>query len=99
VSQTESIDFAKWGPVRRERMSPLRRTVSRRMIESWATIPKINQFDDADITNLLALRKKHATAYEKKGSHLTLTSLLVKIVGSRLQKYPMDNASMDESTN
>jgi len=34
VSQTESIDFAKWGPVRRERMSPQRRTVSRRMIES-----------------------------------------------------------------
>src|SRR4029434_10587087 len=54
--QSESIDFAKWGPIRRERMSPLRRTVSRRMVESWTTIPKINQFDDADITNLLAVR-------------------------------------------
>ena len=38
----ETIDFAKWGPVRREKMSPLRRTVSRRMVESWTTIPKIN---------------------------------------------------------
>lgn len=99
ASQTESIDFAKWGPIRRERMSPLRRTVSRRMIESWTTIPKINQFDDADITNLLALRKRHAPAYEKKGSRLTLTSLLLRIVGSALQKYPRANASMDESTN
>jgi len=68
------------------------------MTESWTTIPKINQFDDADITNLLALRKKHAPAYEKKGSHLTLTSFLLSIVGSVLQKYPRVNASMDEST-
>src|SRR5262245_18216709 len=99
ASQIESIDFAKWGPTRRERMSPLRRTVSRRMTESWTTIPKINQFDDADITNLLALRKKHAPAYEKKGSRLTLTSFLLRIVGSALQKYPRANASIDESTN
>ena len=47
---SEAIDFAKWGPIRREKMSPLRRTVSRRMVESWTTIPKINQFADADIT-------------------------------------------------
>jgi pyruvate dehydrogenase E2 component (dihydrolipoyllysine-residue acetyltransferase) len=96
--QSESIDFAKWGPIRRERMSSLRRTVSRRMVESWTTIPKINQFDDADITNLLTLRKKHASAYEKKGSHLTLTSFLLRIVGNALQKYPRANASIDEST-
>jgi pyruvate dehydrogenase E2 component (dihydrolipoamide acetyltransferase) len=96
--QTDSIDFAKWGPIRRERMSPLRRTVSLRMVESWTTIPKINQFDDADITDLLILRKKHASAYEKKGSHLTLTSFLLRIVGNALQKYPRANASIDEST-
>ena len=98
AQQSESIDFAKWGPIRRERMSPLRRTVSRRMVESWTTIPKINQFDDADITNLLTLRKKHASAYEKKGSHLTLTSFLLRIVGNALQKYPRANASIEEST-
>ncbi|HKX51685.1 MAG TPA: biotin/lipoyl-containing protein, partial [Candidatus Binatia bacterium] len=35
----EVIDFSKWGPIRREKLSPLRRTVSRRMLESWTTIP------------------------------------------------------------
>jgi len=69
------------------------------MVESWTTIPKINQFDVVDITNLLTLRKKYASAYEKKGSHLTLTSFLLSIVGSTLQKYPRVNASIDESTN
>jgi pyruvate dehydrogenase E2 component (dihydrolipoamide acetyltransferase) len=96
---SEPIDFAKWGPIRRERMSPLRHTVSRRMIESWTTIPKINQFDDADITDLLAVRKKYAAAYEKKGQRLTLTSFLLKTVADALQKYPRANTSLDEGTN
>jgi len=95
---SEPVDFAKWGPIRREKMSPLRRTVSRRMVESWTTIPKINQFADADITALLALRKKHAAAYEKKGAHLTLTSFLLLVLGRALKKYPRANSSMDEST-
>jgi pyruvate dehydrogenase E2 component (dihydrolipoyllysine-residue acetyltransferase) len=94
----EATDFAKWGPVRREKMSPLRRTVSRRMVESWTTIPKINQFADADITALLALRKKHAAAYEKKGAHLTLTSFLLAVLGKTLKKHQRANSSMDETT-
>jgi pyruvate dehydrogenase E2 component (dihydrolipoamide acetyltransferase) len=93
----EAIDFAKWGPIRREKMSPLRRTVSRRMVESWTTIPKINQFADADVTALLALRTKHAPAYEKKGAHLTLTSLLLLVLGRVLRKHPRANASLDEA--
>jgi len=97
--QPEAVDFSRWGPVRREKMSPLRRTVSRRMVESWTTIPKINQFDDADITGLLALRKKHAPAYEKKGARLTLTVLLLKIIATALKKHPTVNASVDEATN
>ncbi|MGZ8476733.1 MAG: dihydrolipoamide acetyltransferase family protein [Candidatus Binatia bacterium] len=94
---TETIDFAKWGAIRREKMSPLRRTVSRRMVESWTSIPKINQFADADITALLALRKKYAPAYEKNGAHLTLTSLLLFILGRTLKNHPRANASIDEA--
>jgi pyruvate dehydrogenase E2 component (dihydrolipoamide acetyltransferase) len=97
--QREFVDFSRWGSVRRQKMSPLRRTVSRRMVESWTTIPKINQFDNADITNLLALRKKYAPAYERKGARLTLTSFLLKIVTAALQKHPMANASVDEASN
>jgi pyruvate dehydrogenase E2 component (dihydrolipoamide acetyltransferase) len=94
---SEAVDFAKWGPVRREKMSPLRRTVSRRMVESWTTIPKINQFADADITALLALRKKHAAAYEKKGGHLTLTCFLLLVLGRVLKKHQRANSSLDEA--
>src|SRR4030095_11663657 len=97
--QREPIAFGKWGAIRRERMSPLRRTVSRRMIESWTTIPKINQFDDADITNLLAVRKKYAATFEKKGSRLSLTAFLLKVIADGLKKHPRANASIDEANN
>ena len=98
ATPAESVDFSKWGPVRREKLSPLRRTVSRRMLESWTSIPKINQFWDADITALLALRKKHAAAYEKKGAHLTLTSFLLFVLARALKKHPRANASLDDSS-
>jgi pyruvate dehydrogenase E2 component (dihydrolipoamide acetyltransferase) len=98
TTSIESVDFSKWGPVHREKLSPLRRTVSRRMVESWTSIPKINQFWDADITSLLALRKKHAGAYEKKSVHLTLTSFLLFVLARALKKHPRANSSLDEST-
>ena len=98
AAPAETIDFSKWGSVRREKMSPLRRTVSRRMVESWTTIPKINQFADADITALLVLRKKYAAGFEKKGAHLTLTALILLVLGRILKKHPRANASMDESS-
>lgn len=92
----EAVDFSKWGAVRREKMSALRRTVSQRMSQAWA-IPKINQFDDADITRLLALRKKYAAAYEKKQAHLTLTPFILAVVARALRKYPRVNISIDEA--
>jgi pyruvate dehydrogenase E2 component (dihydrolipoamide acetyltransferase) len=79
-------------------MSPLRRTVSQRMVQSWTAIPKINQFDEVDITALLALRKKHAPAYEGKQTRLTLTAFIVKAVAGALKKYPRANSSLDETT-
>jgi pyruvate dehydrogenase E2 component (dihydrolipoamide acetyltransferase) len=95
-ASAEAIDFTKWGTIRREKMSPLRRTVSRRMVESWSTIPKIDQFADADITAILALRKKYLAAYDKQGAHLTLTSFLLAVLGRALKKHPRANASIDD---
>ena len=94
----EAVDFSKWGSVRREKMSALRRTVSQRMAQSWM-IPKINQFDDADITGLLTLRKKYASVYEKKRAHLTLTPFILCVVAKALRKHPRVNTSMDETAN
>ncbi|OGQ78181.1 MAG: hypothetical protein A3F90_07645 [Deltaproteobacteria bacterium RIFCSPLOWO2_12_FULL_60_19] len=94
----KGVDFSKWGPVEKKRMSALRRTVAQRMVESWTTIPHITQMDEADITNLLALMKKYGPRFEKKGTHLTFTPLAMKAAAAALKKYPIFNSSFDEAT-
>src|ERR1035437_3623162 len=92
----EQIDFSKWGPISRAPLSPLRAVIARRMAESWISTPRVTQFDEADITALMALRKKYAAAYEQKGARLTLTSFALKVIADTLKKHPLFNASFDE---
>src|SRR4051812_11459499 len=77
-------------------MSPLRQGIARRISENWTTVPHGTQFDPAGITDLVNLRKKHATSYEQKGARLTLTSFALKIVADTLKKHPAFRASFDE---
>ncbi len=92
----ESIDFSKWGPVSKKPMTMLRSKIAQKMSESWTTIPHVTQFDEADITVLMELMKKHNPDYEKAGAKLTLTTLALKASLIALQKFPAVNASLDE---
>jgi pyruvate dehydrogenase E2 component (dihydrolipoamide acetyltransferase) len=92
----ESIDFGKWGPVTRKPLSQLRKTIAARMAENWNVIPHVTQFDEADVTELMALRKKHAAGYEAEGVRLTLTGFVFKSVSDVLKKHPIFNSSLDE---
>ena len=92
----EQIDFSKWGEVSKKPMTSLRKTISRRMVENWNTIPHVTQFDDVDITDLMELRKKFAPEFEKAGARLTLTSFALKAVAAALKKHPIFNSSIDE---
>jgi pyruvate dehydrogenase E2 component (dihydrolipoamide acetyltransferase) len=93
----EAIDFSKWGPVRKQPLTPLRQVIARRMWENWNAIPHVTQFDDVDITRLNELRKKYAPAYEKKGVKLTLTPLVLKALVETLKRHPVFNSSLDEA--
>lgn len=91
----EPIDFSKWGPVTVKPLSPLRQTIGRRMSESWHAVPRVTQFDEADVSRVLALRKQYLEDYERKGTKLTLTSFVLRALVNTLQKHPGFNASLD----
>jgi pyruvate dehydrogenase E2 component (dihydrolipoamide acetyltransferase) len=93
----EKIDFSKWGEISKKPMSSLRKIISRRMVENWNAIPHVTQFDDADLTQVLELRKQYVAAYEKQGARLTVTSFVLKAVAATLKKYPIFNSSLDEA--
>ncbi len=91
----EPVDFAKWGPVTIKPLTPLRQTISRRMAQSWETVPRVTQFDEADVTRLMEWRKQYAPAYEQKGTKLTLTAFVLKALVEVLARHPGINASLD----
>ncbi|BDG27996.1 2-oxo acid dehydrogenase subunit E2 [Thermus thermophilus] len=88
-------DFTKWGPVRREPMSGVRKATARAMAQAWSQVPMVTHFDEADITELEALRKQYAKKAEEKGFRLTLTAFLLKALALTLKAFPKFNASLD----
>ncbi len=90
-------DFSKWGPISERSVSSLRQKIAANMQASWSLIPHVTQFDEADITDVMALRKTYAPKYEKKGTRLTLTVFAMKAVVEALKAFPNFNASYDES--
>jgi pyruvate dehydrogenase E2 component (dihydrolipoamide acetyltransferase) len=92
-------DFAKWGAVQRQPMSNVRRATAERMAQSWATIPHVTQFDQADITDLEELRQHYdAQQARTTGGKLTITAIVLKVIAAALKRFPQFNASIDMST-
>jgi pyruvate dehydrogenase E2 component (dihydrolipoamide acetyltransferase) len=95
----EQIDFSQWGSIIKKPLTPLRQVISRRMMDSWNSVARVTQFDEADFTKLNELRKKFGAAYEAKGVKLTLTPLVLKAVVETLKKHSIFNSSLDEVAN
>lgn len=88
-------DFSKWGPVRREAMSNVRRVTAEHLSHAWATIPQVTQFDRADIQQVEQIRQRFAQRAIDAGGKLTITAILIKIVAAALKTFPQFNASVD----
>jgi pyruvate dehydrogenase E2 component (dihydrolipoamide acetyltransferase) len=90
-----NIFSTPYGAERREPLSSTRRKIAANMIQAWTTIPHVHQFQDADITDLMALHKRYAPEFKKKGATLTLSSLFLKAIVHALKLYPQLNATLD----
>jgi len=87
--------FEQWGPIERQALSHLRRTIAERMTLSATVIPHVTHFDRADITDLDALIRRNLEAGQARGVTLTLTSFLLKAAALALGEHPQFNASLD----
>jgi pyruvate dehydrogenase E2 component (dihydrolipoamide acetyltransferase) len=88
-----------FGGVRIEKMSRMRQTIARNMVQSYTTIPQLTNFDDADITDLEDMREQSKADYADRGIKLTSMSFVIKAVASSLKRHPMLNASIDMENN
>ncbi|MGB1707673.1 MAG: 2-oxo acid dehydrogenase subunit E2 [Rubripirellula sp.] len=91
-----TADVDDFGPIRVERMSKIRKTISKQMHASWSTVPRVTNFDDADITDLEHLRQSSKEDYAAQGLKLTTMPFLIKAVATALRHNPAINAVIDE---
>lgn len=95
VSPPPKVDFASFGPVETQPLSNINKLTGKYLHSSWFHIPHVTQFDEADITELEAFRKKMSAEYQDKGVKITLVAFLVKAAVAALKEFPRFNASLD----
>jgi len=90
-----SVDFAAFGPVEAQPLTRIQRISGPRLHASWVNVPHVTQFDEADITDLEALRTKLKDGAAERGIKLTPLAFIVRACAKALKAFPTFNASLD----
>jgi len=80
-------DFGRFGEYSRKPMSGVRKAIAASVTQSWAAVPQVTQFGEADLTRLMAAREKP----------VSITALLVLTLLPLLKRYPQFNASLNDA--
>ena len=81
---------------RTEKMSNLRKTVSRRLVEAKNTTAMLTTFNEVDMSRIMGLRTQFKDKFkEKHGTNLGFMSFFTKAVCYALQEWPSVNAYID----
>jgi pyruvate dehydrogenase E2 component (dihydrolipoamide acetyltransferase) len=91
------VDFAKFGAIRTEPLSRIKKISGPNLARNWAMIPHVTQFDEADITALEQFRKDTNAALEKQGVKVTMLAFVMKACVTVLKRMPAFNSSLDET--
>jgi 2-oxoglutarate dehydrogenase E2 component (dihydrolipoamide succinyltransferase) len=81
---------------KREKMSNLRRTISRRLVEAKNTTAMLTTFNEVDMSRVMEIRTKYKDKFkEKHGVGLGFMSFFAKACCYALQEWPSVNAYID----
>ena len=89
------IDFAKFGEIETRPLSRIRRISKANLARNWVMIPHVTQFDEADVTDLEALRHELGEAHARDGVRITMLAFVLKALVRALTEYPELNSSLD----
>ena len=91
------VDFAAFGAVDVQPLSRVRKISGPRLHAAWVNIPHVTQFDEADITELEALRNSLKAQATEQGVKLTPLAFIIAACVRAIAQFPNFNASLDES--
>jgi pyruvate dehydrogenase E2 component (dihydrolipoamide acetyltransferase) len=93
------LEHDQHGPVEYEPLSALRRTIAQAMVTAATTAVPVTTTDEADVTELVALRERSTEAAAEHNVHVTLLPFIMKAVVAALRQHPKLNAALDEAQN
>ncbi|MDE1548421.1 dihydrolipoyllysine-residue acetyltransferase [Jeotgalibaca caeni] len=82
----------------REKMTPMRRAISKAMVNSKHTAPHVTHHDEVEVSKLWDHRKKFKDVAAARGTKLTFLPYVVKALTATLREFPILNASIDDAT-
>ncbi len=89
------IDFTKFGEITPKPLSRIKKISGANLHRNWVMIPHVTNNDEANITELEALRVMLNKENEKSGVKVTMLAFLIKACVAALKKFPEFNASLD----
>ncbi|MEA3394636.1 MAG: dihydrolipoyllysine-residue acetyltransferase [Pseudomonadota bacterium] len=89
------VDFTKFGEVERKELSRIKKISGANLHRNWVMIPHVTHNENADVTELEALRIQLNKENEKAGIKFTMLAFVIKACVAALQKFPEFNASLD----
>ncbi|MUK88980.1 2-oxo acid dehydrogenase subunit E2 [Ornithinibacillus sp. L9] len=81
ISETDTIPF-----------TGIRKQIAQKMTTSLSTIPHVTHFDEADVTNLMKLRRE----LKDTGENISIVAFFLKAIAITLKDFPIFNAQLDE---
>ncbi len=97
-SEAAGVDYDKYGPIRREPLRGVRKRIAEVMVKSVSTIPHVTHFDEADVTELMAVVEREKPLAESRGFKLTVLAFVIKAAAAGLKQFPMLNCSLDDQS-
>ncbi len=89
------VDFAKYGTVEAKPLARIKKISGANLARNWVMIPHVTQFDEADVTDLEALRVTLNKENEKAGVKVTMLAFLIRASVAALRRFPDFNSSLD----
>jgi len=97
LPRVPTVDFGKFGPIDVKPLGRIQRISGPRLHASWVNVPHVTQFDEADITDLEALRNQLKGKAVLEGIKLTPLAFVLKACVRALAEYPQFASSLDAS--
>jgi pyruvate dehydrogenase E2 component (dihydrolipoamide acetyltransferase) len=97
LPKAHNYDPSVYGEVETRPLNRVQKISGPRLQAAWINIPHVTQYDEADITELEALRNSLKAQAAEKGVKLTPLAFVVQAAARAMREFPVLNSQLDEA--